>query len=211
MKKSHPFLALTALLFVGVLFCGLASTSKSSPADDVSRAFKIASSNSHDSTSDRSFLRAWRAVISGADELSVRGYVSEAIRLRPDSCAAIVESTLSTLIPPKKHRLTQRDLSIVRETVTGALEANQGCAASVVSAAMRIQPVARDEIVTAALLAAPSEKQAITEVASHYQTLSWINLARIGQDQRDRPFDTLNPANIDARVADVISPEKEPE
>ena len=211
MNKSHSFLALTTLLFVGFLYCGTASIALGSPADEVSRAFKIASSDSHDSTSDRSFLRAWRAVISGADELSVRAYVAEAIRLRPDSCAAIVESTLSTLIPPKKPRLTQRDLSIVRETITGALGASPGCAASVVSASLRIQPVARDEIVAAALLAAPGEKQAITEAASHVQTLSWINLARIGQDQRDRPFDTLNPANIDARVADVISPEKEPE
>jgi hypothetical protein len=210
MKKSHLSFVGSLALFAGLIYCGAASTAHGSPAAEVSKAFKIASANSHDPTSTKPFLQAWRAVISGADESTVREYVAEAIRLRPNMCADIVESTLSTLIAPKKQQLSRRDLSIVRETIDGALEARAACAASVVSAALRAQPFARDQIVAAALQAAPGEKEAIAEAASRYHTLSWISLARAGYDEKVIVYDTLNAANIDTRVANVISPEKEP-
>jgi hypothetical protein len=211
-----------SLLFLAVIVgqLGLSGTSTvatASPAVEVVRAFQVASSTSKDPTSDKPFLRAWRAVISGANEFSVADYVSAAVRLRPRLAPAIVESSLSILIRRKQQRLTQRSLAIIRETVRAAILTEPKAAASIVAAALSVQPFAHGEIVAAGLLAAPREERAIAEAASQYSApLNWIELQKVGHDYGYPALGALNPANIDVGVfgrddKNVRSPEKGPE
>ena len=203
------------LVAIQLISCGTVSTVKASPTDEVSRAFEIASSTSNDSTSNQAFLRAWRAVVSRADERSVAPYVSEAVRLRPRLASPIVEAALSVLIPWHQQRFTQRHLLIIQGTIQAAILTQPGEARSVVAAALTAQPFAHKEIVAAALLAVPGQRESIYETASQYPAPTWNDLQELGQDQGYLALGALNSANVDVGVArdarNVRSPEKGPE
>lgn len=211
----HPrYLLVGALLAGPLLFAVSVKALQASPSEELAAAIQIAGPTEN-IASERTFLRAWRAVIVAAKVSSARAYVSEAVRLRPASASAVVESALSVFVPPRKQRLTQREIGIIREIVAGALLAEPKRAAAVVAAAVFVQPFARDEIVAAAILAAPEERYAITQAAdSTSSTLTWIMLAENSSDHSVAAFGSLNPANIDTRAdrddKKVRSPEKKP-
>jgi hypothetical protein len=203
------------LLVIGLtggqlLLCGPSTATTASPAEEISAALETANSTSGRLTSDATFLRAWRAVVSGANESSVRAYVAAAVKLRCPLAPAIVDSSLSVLIPLHKRRLTERDLVIIRETIQGALECNPKAAAAVVAAALSVQRFARDEIVAAAILAAPDQREAIAEAARPFSpALSFMRLSG------DKAVAALNAWNVDLQGDQedklVRSPEKNPE
>jgi hypothetical protein len=191
------------------------SVTAAAPASEISAAIQVAGSGSTETASKKTFLRAWSAVISGGNELSARAYVSAAVRLQPTFGPAIVQSTLSILIPPKKQVLTEKEHVIIRETVDGAVEVEPSMAAAIVLAALSVQPAARDEIVAAAIVAAPDQREAILAAAAPYAlTLTWLRLSENGSEAPAAPVGAVNPSNIDARgdrdEKKVRSPEKKP-
>jgi len=210
-------LRISRLLFLGLSAANcllFGSITLASPADEISAAIQVSRSGSAETASKKAFLRAWCAVVSGVDELSARTYVSAAVRLRPALGPAIVQSALSILIPPKKQVLSEKEQTIIRETIRGAVEVQPGMAAAIVLAALSAQPFARDDIVDGAIVAAPDQRDAVIAAAAPYAlTLSWFRLAENGVEHPILPVGGLNPSNIDTRGdrdEKVRSPEKRP-
>lgn len=208
---------LSRLLFLGFSAANLLAgrITAATPSSEISAAVQVAGSDSTETASKKTFLRAWSTLISAGGGPSTRAYVSAAVRLRPIFGPAIVQSTLSILIPPRKQALTEKEQVIIRETVGAAVEAQPPGAAAIVLAALSVQPAARDEIVAAAIFAAPDQREAILAAAVPYAvSLTWIRLTENGDEASAVPVGALNPSNIDARgerdEKKVRSPEKKP-
>ncbi|MFL6582882.1 MAG: hypothetical protein ACJ8KU_00030 [Chthoniobacterales bacterium] len=166
-----------------------------SPVDEICRAVVVAGETDAASASTPQFLRAFRAVISGASRGSAAQYVAAAVHLRPNLAAEITSIALSTLLEADKT-LTAGDVHLVAAITQAGKRAASGIAASTTAAPRTPHADGRDRFGRLNGEAVADSRDLPTARA---ESMTWgFVVANLQQRLRHRDRD------------DVRSPEKKP-
>jgi hypothetical protein len=163
MHKYRNFLngLLNASLFsiVLALFTG-SSAFAASPADEISRAVKVAGGADIKKAAPAEFVQGFRAVVIKAKQAEAPLYVSTAVGMRPDLAPQIAGAALKAR--PLDRRTCDGVDAIIKAAITAAPTARHAIA----QAALAAQPAARDCILAAAGTSAAELQFAYTRRSS---------------------------------------------
>ena len=164
---------------------------EASPADEISRAVLAAGATSVAQANAQTFIQGFSAVIVRAKASNIAGYVTAAIKLRPDLASAITVAALRAHHQDATDRSCGWVDSIIRAAIAAAPDAKK----ALVRAAIEAEPWARECILAAAGMSSDTEMAFFRPPGVDAGN---VNSAAIG---------TINPANIGASGG-VVSPER---
>lgn len=179
-----------------------------SPADDLTTAVGRAGVTAATASRDQ-FLRAVAAVLVSTKPREVVWYVNAAVKLRPDLADGIVAIAFIARRSDIEHADKQKACSQIEDIVQTAVLAHRKAAASIVRAALKVVPFARDCIIAAALAAAPEEMLAILSAANEPGLLAWLGLDLHNSNLTSLTLGTITPVEIIV-AGNVNSPEQPP-
>ena len=199
--KIHPLHRLiqigTAVIVLGF---GPVTGGKAAPADDLTRAVKATGSSAVKDASPDQFLRALDSILIRKKARQYPGYVTAAVKARPELADKIVGSTFAVLRLNKPPGDGSIPCKLIAEIVQAAISANPAAAEAIVRAAVKAEPSAQPCIVAAALAVAPDEELAIRRGAGEAQTMVFLQAPGTG---------SINPVNFSGEET-VNSPEQPP-
>jgi hypothetical protein len=201
---ARPGAALLAVILALSIVRGVAG----SPADDLTTAVARAGVTTATASPDQ-FLRALAAILVRTKPKEVVWYVNAAVKLRPDLADGIVAMAFIARRPDIERADKQKACSEIEDIVQTAVLANRKAAGSIVRAALKVVPSARDCIIAAALAAAPEQMLAILSAANEPGFLAWLGLDLHTSNLTSLTMGTITPVEIIV-ARNVNSPEQPP-
>jgi hypothetical protein len=170
------------------------------PTDLIAAPITVQASESAAQTAADEFLTGFITTAVRLEGPKFISSIKTAAKLRPDFAGKIVVCSLN--IARLNSHLPGGRLSCatIDQIVTAAVTAAPQSAASIVKAAIESEPYARGCVVAAAIAAAPGQEAEINAAANEVQPMSMLTSAGVGR---------INPAD-NAPLGSVNSPEQPP-
>ncbi len=186
MKQKSLFLSGFTLLFLAVSTLAVSA----GPSEEISRAVSDAGATNVKRADKATFLRGYQAVLSQTKNAQLPGYVTAAIRLRPDLAPDLTAATVSTWAR-RGHDSDGKEILSDKEISCDQID-------QIIRAAILADPDATDAIVRAAIQAAPYARECILAAANQPEAPGEGPTTVVSNRGFGGPgsIGTINPSNI---------------
>ena len=205
------------ILFLATGFTLLGGrTAHATPTAEIANAVAVGGAPDVSAAPADIFMRALTAVLVRVPANDLPLYATAAVEARADFSIKIAETSLRVLAGRAKQSLSENELKQIAAVIDATVTARPTGAVTIVAAAIRILPAARERIIVAASTAAPDQKSQIAAAAKDY-TVALLSLGLLRTSAEDSTMNGagFNPSNSskpkDGDDDDgVVSPERPP-
>ena len=192
--------ALLAAIAALALRCVSAQDTPSAPSDTIAPSITVKASSTAAQTAADQFIAGFITTAARFEGPKFISYIATAAKMRPDLASKIVACALNIARLNSHPPGARLSSATVDQIVRAAILAAPESAVDIVKAAIESEPYARESIIAAAIAVVPDQGAEIQAAADQTQSMSMFALVNAG---------VVNPVN-NGGLGDVESPEQPP-